>query len=291
MIQDIWPHVLRNEFVAGGHEPEDTVICEHNGCVLARISQQSGNLAQTSPEAGTVSLPRVCDFPLTPDLAYGFSIDDQHFYVALNDEVTYPEGFGFEPIRVLRNALPQHLGFAGALGAQLSQWYRANRFCGACGEALELAPDARELRCPACKNIVYPKISPAVIVGLTCGDKLLLTKYAGREYTRHALVAGYVEVGETLEECVAREVMEEVGLRVAGTRYYKSQPWPFSSSLLVGFYAEVEPDPITGEPPEPTVDMCELKEAEWFCREDLPEWGDRASLTSEMIREYRLGRQ
>ena len=288
MIQDIWPHVLRNEFVQAEPGPDDVVVCEMNGEILARVTPRPD-----APVAGAVSveLPRERDFGVHPAFAYGFDIDGERFFVALDDEVVVPKGFDFEPLRVLRNAAPQHLGFAGALGAQLSQWYRDNRRCGRCGAILDLAPDARELRCPACGNIVYPKISPAVIVGLTCNDKLLLTKYAGREYTRHALVAGYVEVGETLEECVAREVMEEVGLRVASTRYYKSQPWPFSSSILVGFYAEVDPDPVTGEPPAPMVDMCELKEAEWFCREDLPEWGDRASLTCEMIREFRLGRQ
>ena len=92
----------------------------------------------------------------------------------------------------------------------------------------------RMLQCPCCANMVFPKIAPAVIVGVTHGDKILMTKYAGREYKRYALIAGFTEIGETAEETVKREVMEEVGLTVKNIRYYKSQPWGFDSNLLLG---------------------------------------------------------
>ena len=87
--------------------------------------------------------------------------------------------------------------------------------------------------------MVFPKIAPAVIVGVTHGDKILMTKYAGREYKRYALIAGFTEIGETAEETVKREVMEEVGLTVKNIRYYKSQPWGFDSNLLLGYFCEL----------------------------------------------------
>ena len=87
------------------------------------------------------------------------------------------------------------------------------------------------LQCPVCNNMVFPKIAPAVIIGLTNNDQIMMTKYAGREYKRYALIAGFTEIGETAEETVHREVMEEVGLKVKNIRYYKSQPWGFDSNL------------------------------------------------------------
>ena len=92
----------------------------------------------------------------------------------------------------------------------------------------------------------FPKISPAVIIGLTHKNRLLLSKYAGRTYKKYALLAGYTEIGETVEETVSREVMEEVGLPVKNIRYYKSQPWPFSSTVLMGFFCDLDGDDETG---------------------------------------------
>ena len=137
--------------------------------------------------------------------------------------------------------------------------------------------------CPSCGNTVYPKIAPAVIVAVTDGDKLLLTKYAGREYTRYALVAGYTEFGETLEETVRREVMGEVGLKVKNIRYYKNQPWAFSDSMLVGFFAELDGSP------QIRLDETELSTAVWMKREDIPGDYTNVSLTHEMILLFKHG--
>lgn len=96
--------------------------------------------------------------------------------------------------------------------------------------------------CPECRITEYPKISPAVIVGVTHGNKLLMSKYANRDFNKYALIAGFTEIGETIEETVRREVMEEVGLKVKNIRYYKSQPWSFTDTLLFGFFAELDGD-------------------------------------------------
>ena len=118
---------------------------------------------------------------------------------------------------------------------------------------------------------------PAVIVGVTHGDKILMTKYAGREYKRYALIAGFTEIGETAEETVKREVMEEVGLTVKNIRYYKSQPWGFDSNLLLGYFCEL------AEEGEIRLDEEELSVAEWVDYHDIPEDKEKLSLTHEMM--------
>ena len=106
---------------------------------------------------------------------------------------------------------------------QLARWYRDNAYCGRCGKKTRLDDTERAIRCE-CGNLVYPRIIPAVIVGITNGDKILVTKYK-TGFAHFALVAGFTEIGETLEQTVAREAMEETGLKVKNIRYYKSQPW------------------------------------------------------------------
>ena len=129
----------------------------------------------------------------------------------------------------------------------------------------------------------YPKICPAVIIGVTDGDRILMSKYAGRTYKKYALLAGFTEIGETVEQTVAREVMEEVGLKVKNIRYYKSQPWAFSDTLLMGFYCDLD-----GED-KITLDQDELALAEWFKRDEIPVEPSRDSLTNEMIIRFKNG--
>lgn len=133
------------------------------------------------------------------------------------------------------------------------------------------------LQCPRCQNQVFPKIAPAVIVGVTDGRKILMTKYANREYKRYALIAGFTEIGETAEETVKREVEEEVGLHVKNIRYYKSQPWGFDSNLLLGYFCELE------EHEAIHLDKNELSTAEWIDYADIPDDPEGLSLTREMM--------
>ena len=120
-----------------------------------------------------------------------------------------------------------------------------------------------------------------MVTGVIDGDKILMTKYAGRDYKKYALVAGFAEIGETIEDTVRREVMEEVGLKVMNIRYYKSQPWSFTDTLLFGFFCEVDgKDKIT-------MDTEELAFAEWLTREEIPTKYDGISLTNEMIMKFK----
>ena len=138
--------------------------------------------------------------------------------------------------------------------------------------------------CPSCGRQEYPVLMPAVIVGITNGDKIICSKYEGRSFKQYALIAGFAEIGETIEETVHREVMEEVGLHVKNLRFYKSQPWVFTDTLLMGFVCELDgSDRIT-------VQESELAEASWHLRSELPEDHSHISLTGEMIEQFRLGR-
>jgi NAD+ diphosphatase len=142
----------------------------------------------------------------------------------------------------------------------------------------------RAVECPDCGTVVYPRISPAVIVGVINGERILLTRYSGRPASsNYALVAGFAEIGETFEETVRREVLEETGVKVRNIRYYKSQPWAFSSSLLAGFYCDVDGDDTI------TLDETELGLGVWMPRSDIEEYDTSVSLTSEMIDMFRRG--
>ena len=142
----------------------------------------------------------------------------------------------------------------------------------------------RMMYCPSCGRQEYPVLMPAVIVGITNGDKIICSKYEGRSFKQYALIAGFAEIGETIEETVHREVMEEVGLKVRNLRYYKSQPWSFSGTLLFGFYCDLDGDDTL------TVDHDELSMASWFNREDIPDEGDNISLTKEMMMAFKHGK-
>ncbi len=130
---------------------------------------------------------------------------------------------------------------------------------------------------------IYPRICPAVIVAVRHGDKLLVSKYAGREYKNIALLAGFAEVGETIEETVHREVMEEVGIKVKNLQFYKSQPWCFTDTLLFGFFCDLDGDDTL------KVDHGELATAGWIDRQDIPEDTEKASLTMEMMTLFKQG--
>lgn len=177
--------------------------------------------------------------------------------------------------------------FAGLMGLQLWNWYDTTRFCGRCGEELVCDERERMMRCPRCVNLIYPRINPAVIVGIIDQerDKVLVARGVGRPLTSRSLIAGFAESGETIEQTVHREVKEEVGLDVTNVRFYKSQPWPLSSSLLMGFFCD-----LAGSP-EVTLQEEELAFAEWVNRDELPPDDTNYSLTREMMEVLRTRKE
>lgn len=273
MIQDIAPHIYHNEYLPKKPSKDSYGMSFEEGKLRVRI--QDGELTFPTFDELEKKNEKIYE-----DYIYLFEVDDKAFYLLKDIEVDNYELFSR---RDLREKQPQHMAFAGITAFQLHDWYHNNRFCGRCGNAMRHDEKERMMRCDACGRLEYPRISPAVIIGVTNGNKLLLSKYAGRAYTKYALLAGFVEIGESVEETVKREVMEEVGLKVKNVTYYKSQPWSFSDTVLMGFYAELD-----GED-QITLDTEELALAEWFEREDIPVHEAGISLTSEMIMNFKNG--
>lgn len=224
-------------------------------------------------------------------LIYLFMLETEEKVIQffLGERETIPSAimnvFQFENHNLFRSAKPKELAFAGVTACQLGNWYENTKFCGHCGTKLVHDKRERMMRCPSCNMMHYPKISPAVIIGVINGDKILMTKYAGRDYKKYALIAGFSEIGETVEETVSREVMEEVGLKVKNIRYYKSQPWSFSDTLLLGFFCELDGDDSI------TLDQEELAVGEWVARKDINVSFDDISLTNEMITVFKKQQQ
>ena len=284
MLQDLSFGKLENEFYNLEPQPEDFLLCFQNHQIL--LKQQ---------ENASVSIPTVAEAEAwttdwhswSPEgFRYVFRMQGSNYFLWLGDlqEKEY-DGYRLEPIRMLRYQGLDDLCFGAWTAWHLYVWYRNNRFCGCCGGRTTHDPAERMLRCPECGNMIFPKISPAVIVGVTDGDRLLMSKYAGRDYTNYALIAGYTEIGETLEQTVQREVMEEVGLKVKNIRYYKSQPWGIDGNILMGFYCDLDGDDTIH------IDERELSLAEWHLRGALPTKDDKVTLTREMIRIFDEGKE
>ena len=212
---------------------------------------------------------------------YLFSIDETpYFLVELAPDAALPEGFGYDSVRSHRRLHPKHTVYAEMTAWHLYVWYRDNRFCGRCGRPTHHDGKLRMLSCPDCGNSIFPKICPAIIVGVTDGDRILLTKYSGREYKNYALIAGFTEIGETAEETVQREVFEETGVHVKNIRYWATQPWGVDTDLLLGYFADLDGSA------DITLDREELSLAGWYSRSELDIPADDVSLTNDMIRAF-----
>ena len=286
MLQDLSAGRLENEFYELIPQSDDIIICFSNKDVL--IKRTSSN---------ELCLPSFSDVEIWAAshgwkswyekcFRYIFRMQDKSYYLWMGEagEADDPS-YGFEGVRQLRQMISKDVCYAIMTAWHLYVWYRNNRFCGCCGGKTVHDTKERMLRCEACGNMIFPRISPAVIIAVTDGDRLLLSKYAGRAYTRYALLAGYTEIGETLEQTVHREVMEEVGLHVKNLRYYKSQPWGIDGNILMGFYCDLDGEDNI------CLDETELAMAQWYDRYALPAHDDGISLTREMIRVFEEGRE
>lgn len=234
------------------------------------------------------------DFNDCDEFRFIFAIDDVSYFLAdfpkdrledLNGFEIDNYNYTFMQLFALRSVRPKELVFAGSTAWHVYHWYHNSRFCGICGKRLVHDVKERMMKCPECGNMVFPRLVPAVIVGLRDGDRLMMTKYAGREYKRYALIAGFTEIGETIEDTVAREVLEEVGVKVKNITYYKSQPWGFDDDLLLGFYCDLDGDDNI------KMDKDELSVAEWVDYKDIPEYNEGLSLTEEMMITFKRQRE
>ena len=278
MLQDMATGRLENEFRNIAATGQDLILCFRRGQVLLRRDADDGLTLPTLAQMAAWQPPG--------QPRYLFRMQGESVFLWTETAPAQPDqGFGYEDVRRLRQLQSKEICFAVMTGWHLYNWYRTNRLCGCCGTATEHAAEERMLRCPNCDNMIFPRISPAVIVAVTDGDRLLLSKYAGRAYTHYALLAGYTEIGETLEQTVHREVLEEVGLQVTNIRYYKSQPWGVDGNVLMGFFCDVQGSTAI------QIDETELAMADWYDRHALPAQDDGISLTREMIRIFSEGKE
>lgn len=267
MIQELYPYKLDNQYKHAVPKAGDRIISIRDHRMLVK-----------EREDGTIDFPKIEElgvrFQENGISRYLFSVDDTQFFLFHNLEL---EGYEYHTVGYLRGKAPKHLVYAGMVGWQLAGWYETHQFCGRCGQELVHDEKERMMKCPICGHMEYPKICPCVIVGVIHEDKILVTKYRDRKTNYYALVAGFAEVGETIEETVHREVMEETGVKVKNLRYYKCQPWPFSESLLFGFFCELDGSD------EITMEEDELSVAKWISRDELDVTCNDFALTNEML--------
>ena len=279
------PHHFNNQYIPQKPNEESFVLLYNEGKAFIRKENE---------KISFVTIKEVKEILKVKELqwTYLFSIDQMRFYLLSEEQekilcrkLLERKQCQAENMTFFRTAKPQYMAFAAVTGGQIHRWYRSRTFCGRCGKKMIHDEKERLMRCPECGQMEYPKICPAVIVGVTDHDRIVLTKYAGRAYKKYALIAGFAEIGETVEDTVRREVKEEVGLHVKNIRFYKSQPWSFSDTLLMGFFCELDgSDKIK-------MDEEELSVAQWCNREDVPVQEEDISLTSEMMRRFRQGRE
>jgi NAD+ diphosphatase len=194
-----------------------------------------------------------------------------------------PAGLRFVPVRALLGGLHEAALEVVGRAIALVEFEALHRFCGRCAAATEPAPGERARRCPTCGAVFHPSIPPAVIILVESDDgRILLARNASFPPGMFSAVAGFVEVGESLEQAACREVAEEVGVQIDRLRYFGSQPWPFGRSLMIGFFAHHASGEVT-------VDGTEIAEARWFPPDGLPILPPRISIARRLIDAWRAG--
>ena len=206
-------------------------------------------------------------------------LDGEPCFARLVEAGGAPAGSEPVPLRQLFGALPDEAFAVAGRALGLTAWDRDHRFCGRCGGPTERSARERVRTCAGCGHTAYPRLSPAVIVLVERDGRCLLARNARTRMPFFSTLAGFVEVGETLEDCVHREIREEAGIAVADVRYFGSQPWPFTGSLMVGFTArwaggELVPDPE------------EIADAGWFAPDALPVVPPPLSIARALIDDF-----
>ena len=296
MIQDIAPHRYDNTYHIQKPGAQDYVFCIQRSRILLRETAEEHVLTIPRREEIEAAVPELMDRAV-----YLFSVDEKPYFLVSVPEkeaeeilAKLKEGAEKEPEQLyyawktptdIRAMEPMHQAFAAITAVQLWRWRQSRQFCGRCGAKTQDSKNERALVCPVCGQTEYPKISPAVIVAITNGNKLLMSRYRVNHstYRGYALIAGFVEIGETFEETVRREVMEEVGLKVKNIRYFKSQPWAFTDTEMIGFFAELDGDDKI------RLQEDELSEAGWYTREEIPDDARLISVGTEMKMYFKYG--
>lgn len=236
---------------------------------------------------GQLLLPEPQDRPLAPQVGSGWrtAAEAIHYLGRLDGADCWalrlpevPAGWRAVPLRTAMMDLPAVLAALAGRAAQLLDWDRTHRFCGVCGTPTEVQPGERARRCPACGHSAYPRISPAMMALVWRPGQVLLARAPHFAPGMYSALAGFVEAGESIEQCIRREVAEEVGVEVGRLSYYGSQSWPFPNSLMIAFSAEWTGGDIVPQPGE-------IEDAQWFELDALPKIPPRFSISGHLIRD------
>ena len=217
------------------------------------------------------------------DILYIGTLDGTPCMAARLDAERAPEGYVARDLRALYGQVSDTVWGIAGLASQLVYWAQTTRYCPRTGDRTQPKEGEWATVCPTCELTQYPRVSPCIIVLVHDGDRMLLTRQASWPGAFYSLVAGFVEPGETLEECVAREVREETGVEIAPPVYAGSQPWPFPHQLMVGFTAQYAGGEVV-------IDRSELEDAAWFPLDGLPMRPPSMSIAGRIIERYLVER-
>ena len=206
----------------------------------------------------------------------GICVGTPFYCLSFGDDITIPENTEFRNMWTLLFHIDESLMNTVFKAVHIVHWLGHSRFCGVCGNPTVKSDAERARVCKSCGSIIFPRISPAVILAIVWNDRLLLAHNKQFSEGQFSLIAGFIEPGETFEETAKREAFEETGIRIKNIKYFGSQPWPFPDSLMIGLTAEYDEGKITP-------DGTEIDKAEWFKVEDLPNFPGNVSIAGKLI--------
>jgi len=205
-----------------------------------------------------------------------FGLYSNYLIAGLESEAVIPEGFNWIPVREVSRTCENEVIRNSAFAAYQINWDLQTTFCGRCGNRTETKDEERAKVCPNCGLVVYPRISPAIIVAIVKDGELLLAHNSNFPAGFYSVLAGFMNPEESFEECVKREVREEVGISLKNIKYFGNQPWPYPDSHMVAFTAEYESGEIV-------VDNDEISAADWYKPDLLPKIPERNSISRSLI--------
>jgi len=266
-----WPLVYESLYLPPEKQPEQALW----------FIFRRGELLVTQGEEGSAALP-----PIPHPQHLGLNPLREHYLGVFGETHCYaaeaeadsqdPAGWGWLGLRNLFDAMDEDLFALAGRAAQLLEWERTHQYCGACGTLTRAHTRERARECPSCSMLTYPRVTPAIMALVRDGQRLLLGRSRHFRRGSFSVLAGFVEPGETLEQCVTREVREEVGLDVKNVRYFASQPWPFPHQMMIAFFADYAGGELR-------IDPNELEAADWFEIGKLPPIPGKISLARQLI--------
>ncbi len=271
----MWPNTP-DELDAGHIPPDDAdhgeawyFVFSHGELVVKSV--------EGAPEPITSDDFRWFDMEISSKHFLGHYLNRPCFAVAAQGKPA--QGFSTVGLRGLLGRTSQSLFYLAGRAQQVIEWHETHQFCGRCGGVMQDHPSDRAKQCPQCRLINYPRLSPSIIVLVTRGEEMLLARNAAWPNGMYSTLAGFVEAGESIEQTVHREVLEEVGLNVGKLRYFGSQSWPFPNSLMLGFHAEYERGDIVCQ-------EGEIADAQWFKADNLPQIPPKTAISGWLIQEF-----